>query len=108
MAPMTDEERLGQDLGLALFHTAGRFPNERDRMAAVIAELRTMGHTITARPAPEPTYTIRLTEQQRRMTKEAILQKDNPRWIDSVEGVEAWKTLCNLIEDATPDPEPGA
>lgn len=122
---MSDEERLIEavareqakrdyryDFANTGWHPWDEMPDDRKNFyrgvsKSLIAFLRDTGATITAPPAPEPTYTIRLTEQQRCMTKEAILQKDKPQWIDSVEGVEAWRALCLLFQEATPDREPG-
>lgn len=64
-----------------------------------LAALRALGGDVTIPPAPEPTYTIRLTEEER-------------LWLIRHVGWNNWQAdrqdIANKLRDAQPDPEPGA
>lgn len=75
---------------------------------ALIEDLASIGLQISSLTAPEPTYTIRLSEKQRGMVVESVISKNNPRWSESQEGEDAWDELYEMIISTLPDQEPGA
>lgn len=70
----------------------------RNRAAQQLAALRALGGDVTMPPAPEPTYTIRLTLAQHHdlVTVLGDHESSEARW------------LYQRIADVLPDPEPGA
>ena len=116
---MTDEERMVDDFtdsrlrsNGAVLGWGGVITDEtvqaqaREMSVLQIEMLRAKGYTLTPPPAPEPTYTIRLTEAMKSCGKHALANRyysATNGWSD-----ESALALYRMLEDATPDPEPGA
>lgn len=69
----------------------------------VLVAARDLGWTIIPPPAPEPTYTIRLTEDQRADVMTCLFRYGtrNDMWIE-----KSLMAIHDILSVATPDPEP--
>lgn len=99
---MNDEERLRAAVGRALkfqpYHSG-------ELVAQYIDSMRAEGITLTPPPAPEPVYTIRLTESER-IDLICDVEKAQEHWTVP-DNIASSERMAARLHALTPDPEPG-